>query len=199
MPEIKRATRQDVKPAGDAMARAFLDDPIYEWAFPDERSRLRRMIKMNDAMLPPMLGVDFMEVYTTPDHAGLALWAGPEQWDVPTKAMLRSVPGIVGALGLSGVRRFVTLMSALKKAHPKEPHWYLMGIGTDPPKQGTGVGTALISQVLDRCDREKLPSYLETQKPRNVPYYERFGYRVTGEIDPPLGAPHMWLMWRDPQ
>lgn len=180
------------------MARAFFDDPIYTWTFPDQASRLDRMMRMNAAMLRPMLRVPFIELYTTPDHAGLAMWAGPEKWDPPARAMFTAGPRIAFAMGLYALRRFLSLMDALKKAHPKQPHWYLMGIGTDPPRQGTGVGTALIAPMLDRCDRQGLGSYLETQKADNVPYYERFGYRVTSEIDPPLGAPHMWLMWRDP-
>ncbi len=181
------------------MARAFFDDPIFTWAFPDEGSRLRRMMGMNAAMLPPMMRVDFMELYTTPDHAGLAIWAGPEDWEAPTRAMLSRVPRLVWSMGGDAIRKFVSLMGALKKVHPTGPHWYLAGIGTDPPRQGTGVGTALIRPMLERCDRDGIGAYLETQKATNVPYYERFGFRVTGEIDPPRGAPHMWLMWREPQ
>lgn len=199
MVNVTRVGRQDIGPAGDTMARAFLDDPVFVWAFPDERTRLKRMMAMNAAMLPPMLGLDHAELYTTDDHAGLAIWAGPETWQTPTSAMLRAMPRLMKAMGLSGIRKFVSFTNALMKVHPHEPHWYLAGIGTDPPKQGTGVGSALIRKKLDVCDTQRLPAYLETQKPQNVPYYEKFGFRVTGEMDPPLDAPHMWLLWRDPQ
>ena len=68
--DVKRASREDMNPAGAAMARAFFDDPIYTWAFPDERTSLRRMIAMNKAMLPPMFKVPFMELYTTTTMLG---------------------------------------------------------------------------------------------------------------------------------
>jgi hypothetical protein len=55
----------------------------------------------------------------------------------------------------------------------------------------------MISSV-GRCDAEGTGAYLESSKPDNVPYYERFGFRVTGQIDMPKG-PTMWPMWRDPQ
>jgi GNAT superfamily N-acetyltransferase len=198
MQAIRRVTSADVKPVAAAFARAFEDDPVFTWAFPDGRTRLKRMIAMNEAMIPRTQTMRFMENYTTADHAGLAMWAGPEKWDMPTRSMLPAGFALARAMGATGIRRFLALMGALKKVHPHEPHWYLAGLGTDPPKQGTGVGTALVQPMLDRCDLEGLPAYLETQKPQNVPYYERFGFRVTGEIDPPLGGPHMWLMWRDP-
>jgi hypothetical protein len=62
----------------------------------------------------------------------------------------------------------------------------------DPP------GSALVSPVLVRCDREGLGAYLESSKPANVPYYERFGSSVIGRIDLPSGPP-VWPMWRDPE
>ena len=33
---------------------------------------------------------------------------------------------------------------------------------------------------------------------KDVPYYARHGFEVTGELDLPGGGPHMWLMWRAP-
>ncbi|MFD0534677.1 GNAT family N-acetyltransferase [Actinomadura luteofluorescens] len=67
------------------------------------------------------------------------------------------------------------------------------------PAQGNGLGAALLRSRLDRCDTEGLPAYLESSKERNVPYYERFGFRVTRELPlPGKGCPPVWLMWRDP-
>jgi GNAT superfamily N-acetyltransferase len=89
-------------------------------------------------------------------------------------------------------------LGMLESAHPREPHWYLSVVGTDPAEQGKGVGTALISPMLDRCDEAGLGAYLESSKPENVPYYQRFGFAVTGQIDLPDGPP-LWPMWRAPR
>jgi GNAT superfamily N-acetyltransferase len=74
----------------------------------------------------------------------------------------------------------------------------LSGIGTDPPAQGTGVGTALMQSRLTQCDATGLPAYLESSKESNVPFYERHGFQVTKEITIPGGGPKLWLMWREP-
>ncbi len=72
-------------------------------------------------------------------------------------------------------------------------------IGSDPPTvRGTGFGQALMRSRLDRCDAEYAPAYLESSNPDNIPYYERFGFRVTGEIRLPEGGPSLWPMWRQP-
>ncbi len=52
------------------------------------------------------------------------------------------------------------------------------------------MGGALIRQITDRCDRIGLPCYLESSKDVNVPYYQRFGFEVTGETRPRQGRPH---------
>jgi GNAT superfamily N-acetyltransferase len=197
-PSVREVTPGDVPALSAAMARAFEDDPVYEWFLPDARTRLARMIQLNEIMFRRIMPLDSFELYTTDDCAGVAIWAGKERWELPNRVMLTAIPRLLRIMRVGGVRKMTAAMSAMKKAHPKEPHWYLMGLGTDPPKQGTGVGTALVNRILARCDGERLPAYLETQKAQNVPYYEKFGFRVTDEIDLPLGGPHLWLMWREP-
>jgi ribosomal protein S18 acetylase RimI-like enzyme len=91
------------------------------------------------------------------------------------------------------------VLSTIEQAHPRQPHWYLAVLGTDPLHQGRGIGTALMAPVLERCDEEGLPAFLESSKESNVPYYERFGFRVERELKLGKGAPSVWPMWREPQ
>ena len=80
--------------------------------------------------------------------------------------------------------------------HPKEPHWYLPMIGTDPTKQGKGYGSMLMQHALLQCDRENKPAYLESSNPKNIPLYKRFGFKVIGEIQ--VGSsPPLFPMYRE--
>jgi GNAT superfamily N-acetyltransferase len=104
------------------------------------------------------------------------------------------MPGLIWAFGRS-LQRGLVIEEMMKKAHPEEPHWYLAFIGSDPDVRGKGYGQALMNSRLDRCDAEHAPAYLESSKPDNVPYYQRFGFDITGEITPP-GGPTLIPMWR---
>ena len=89
-------------------------------------------------------------------------------------------------------------MRAIEQRHPRDPHWYLAVLGTDPAHWGEGVGSALVRHVLDDPAQAEEPAYLETETAANVPFYVWHGFRVVGELDVPGGGPHLWLMWRDP-
>ena len=78
-------------------------------------------------------------------------------------------------------RRFTRYGSNTDRAHPRDPHWYLEVLGVRPEAQRSGLGSRLIRPVLERADRERLPCYLETSDPANVPYYERFDFEVVDD------------------
>ena len=62
--------------------------------------------------------------------------------------------------------------------------------------QGLGIGSRLLTAVCARADAAGAAAYLETDKPINVRFYERFGFQVVGEQEI-LGVPN-WFMWRPP-
>jgi GNAT superfamily N-acetyltransferase len=92
-------------------------------------------------------------------------------------------------------RRALALNRAAAEAHPGEPHWYLGILGTDPAHQGCGVASALVKPILEQCDADGVPAYLESSKRDNIPFYERHGFRVTGEVQVDDG-PTLWPMLR---
>ena len=52
--------------------------------------------------------------------------------------------------------------------------------------------------MLERCDAEGMPAYLESSNVRNLPFHARHGFEVTGEIEVGKGAPVVTTMWRRP-
>ena len=75
----------------------------------------------------------------------------------------------------------------MEEAHPEEPHWYLMVIGSDPSVRGEGFGQALMRSGMDRCDGEHAPAYLEASEAALAALLQRFGFEQIGEIDIPDG------------
>jgi GNAT superfamily N-acetyltransferase len=75
-------------------------------------------------------------------------------------------------------------------------HYYLSLWATHRAHVGRGLGTALICKNLDRIDAERMPAYLESTNPANLPRYEALGFRRRSEFGPE-GGPVITTMWRE--
>jgi GNAT superfamily N-acetyltransferase len=79
------------------------------------------------------------------------------------------------------------------------PHWYLGYLGARRDRQGQGLGTQLLREVLAGADTDGVPAYLESSNERNLALYERHGFRVVGDLRALGHGPIIWRMWREPQ
>ena len=77
---------------------------------------------------------------------------------------------------------------------PAEPHWHLGPVAVDAPLQARGIGSMVMSECCARLDRARAVGYLETDKPTNVTFYEKFGFETTGSALV-LNTPN-WFMRR---
>ncbi|MDQ6617719.1 MAG: GNAT family N-acetyltransferase [Actinomycetota bacterium] len=194
---IRKAGLDDVRPLGAALARAFTEDPVMQWLVPAMRARNHRLPRMF-AMELLYLYLPYDEVYTTRDLVGGALWAPPGGWRTPLGSLVRALPRLVWTLRghMPAAMRSVT---AIERIHPQEAHWYLAVVGTEPSYQHQGIGSALVAPVLERCDRDFIPAYLESSREDNLEFYQRLGFEVTGTLDLPGDGPRVWPMWREPR
>ena len=145
------------------------------------------------------LGLPGNEVWTATDFSAAALWVPPENADLkqPFWQELKLIPTIISFTGIGGLSRVSAFRKVADANHPKtEPHFYLMSIGVDPRFQGQGLGSALLAATLSKIDAKRLPAYLESSSPKNVPLYRRHGFEVTQEFRPTEDAPPLWGMWR---
>ncbi len=81
---------------------------------------------------------------------------------------------------------------------PKEAHYYLGTVGTDPTEQRQGLASALIGTVLARLDEMAIPAYLEASSQSNVRFYTSLGFMLVTKVTIEGGGPTLWTMWREP-
>lgn len=120
----------------------------------------------------------------------------PPSEDRPTIAQqLRLLPRLLST-GPRAAVRAASWMGTWAKHDPAEPHWHVGPVAVDAHLQGKGVGSRLMRVFCAKMDAAHENAYLETDKPENVRFYERFGFEVVGEQDV-LGVPN-WFMLRRP-
>lgn len=197
MAEGRKATFEDREVVARTLASAFGEDPVCCWMC-GETDAERRMTPFWRSMVRTTLKKPDHEVYVAGDGTAAAVWRGIDNWKVGPSELLRGVPAMLRSFRLRAPI-VIKLLTAMEKAHPTEPHYYLEFLGTRRDKQGHGVGTAAMQPMLERCDTEGLPAYLESSNPRNVPFYARHGFREIGVVEAPQGGPTLTTMWREPR
>jgi ribosomal protein S18 acetylase RimI-like enzyme len=164
----------------------------------DDAARMR-VLERSIALFVRRVWMPHGESYTHEELIGGSHWMPPGTWRVSPLTQLRLTPSLVRAMG-GATLRLLRAFTYIERHHPHEPpHWYLAMVGVAPPWQGRGYGSALMRPVLESCDAERVPAYLEASTPRNVALYERNGFEVVEECRYADDGPPLWRMWREPR
>jgi ribosomal protein S18 acetylase RimI-like enzyme len=193
---VRKAEPADFPRLAGTFAAAFADDPAWSWLVPhaDREQRLRLFFETELDHLVP----ERRQIWTTDDCSAVASWGPPGLWSVPVSTVLRFAPQM---LRIFGRRMHLGLryLMRVERAHPRTEHWYLEILGTEPRRQGQGLGSALLRPMLALCDRDGIGAYLESSSERSQALYERHGFQVVETFDMPGGGPPIRRMWREPR
>ena len=192
---VRKANGHDLPGVVETLAAAFQDDPFMAWWVPDEARRREILPACFEIVVDANHPHD--ELYTTdPVPAAAAVWIPPGAQ--PTAEEAAEQAAWYAEVAAETADRLLYALERMDENHPADPHAYLFLLGTRPAWQSQGLGSALLRAILDRCDRDGTPAYLEATSPGNQRLYARHGFEVVGEIALPDG-PSMWPMWREPR
>lgn len=190
-PHIKTATASEEASTITVIGLAFSADPATRWTWPDPNQYLTHF----PSFVKLFGGKAFTHdsAYYIDGYAGAALWLPPEVH--PDEDALISLLQSTGSTQVQ--KDGAAVFEQMGRYHPSEPHWYLPFIGVDPFHQGKGYGGALMEHALIPCDRDDTLAYLESSNPKNIPLYERYGFKLLGKIQ--VGtSPPIYPMLRAP-
>ena len=198
---ISRLTMAELDWAADFLAGVFLaGTPITKLFFPPNIERkLRYFMRCNGA-----LALNTGECYATTARDGLALWLPPGKSSMSIVDMWHAgmfwAPVEYGLRGTAKVIGFAHHIDVMHKRHAPMPHYYLFLTAVEPTQQRQGISAALIGNMLERIDAEKMPVYLETQSLGNVEVYQKLGFEMVEKRAFPF-APDIfnWGMLRPAQ
>ena len=179
---VRELTATDAQAAGSVLALAFETDPHMQWIFRDASRRLSRLQRMWTTLIErTWLERGSCHIL---EHQAACIWLPPDSWQMNLITQAQLLPPLTGTVR-DALPRLLRVHFFNDHKHPREPaHWYLATIGVAPAWQGRGYGQALLEPILNRCDRDREPAYLEATSPRNRAFYERNGFEVT----PPVGS-----------
>ena len=186
---LKRISEDQIEVASKVLGRAFLDDPLFVYCFPDRVERKNKIAIHSEFLI--LVGILSGEVYITSSNIeGVAIWhphgikdqiIGKQSKETmrrlkKVRKMDFSDPLLIERMGI-----FEEIANSFQNEYVNFPHWYLAFIGIDPIHQGKGYGSKLLRMKLAEIDQQNLPCYLHTENERNVIFYEHFGFELIGK------------------
>ena len=196
---VTPTTTQSYQQAAQVLARAFVDDPVTIASFPKFSSERRVKALVVDFSSELLLCIKKgcpLEVSEAGKVIASAVIYPPGTYPLPAwdgwMLLLKSFLGN----GFYDIRSWMKWLQEVDKIRPSEPHFYLEYLGVEPEQQGKAVGSTLLRSLAQMGDDKQVGCYLENANPRNLPFYQRFGFQVILNkdiIDIPT-----WFMWRSP-
>ena len=174
------------------LANSFDDNKSINYIIKQDKKRNQRIRKLMEYSFE--VCYLFGDVFLTDDKKGCALILLPDKKRTNFKSILLDAKLIITCTGLSNVGKAMSRETKIKKLHPKELMYYLWFIGVDKKEQNKGIGSALLKEIINQGISMNRSVYLETSNMRNIPWYEKFGFKIYNELE--LGY-HLYFMKKE--
>lgn len=185
------SNRSEATKALSSLTLGFAADPVVRWLYPEPDTFLTHFPRLADLFGGGAF--DHGAAYRNADFTSTALWLPPGVH--PDEEGL--VAHFQGSVASEKLDRLFSLFEQMGEFHPDDPCWHLAFIAVDPARQGKGIGSALLKQSLEQCDRDGVSAYLESTNPANLSLYRRHGFEQIGLIEAE-DAPPLFPMVRPP-
>lgn len=189
---INTAEQRDWRKLADITASAFSEDPVNKWIFGDEPA-IRACFRVLAKHIYSRHGI----CHLSGDH-GAAMWIASDQIKgLSLPAQLSLALGLARHGTKGSLKRAIRAGEIMDENHPTTPHMYLFTIGITKAARGSGKGHALITPMLEACDKAGIPCYLENSNPDNFGFYSAHGFEHMKHFNAGEGGPPLQAMWRD--
>jgi GNAT superfamily N-acetyltransferase len=175
-----KASKNDKRHIVEILSNSFYDNHSVNYIIAHRRSKKEIIALMDYSFEKCLL---YGNVYLSDDKNACALIIYPQKKHFSIKATWLDIKLIFKSIGLLRIFKALNRESAIKTLQPKVDMSYLWFIGVLPSAQHTGIGSKLLTEIIEEADSKELPIYLETSALRNLPWYERFGFMVYNRLE----------------
>ncbi len=176
-----RAELKDKNLIADILTKSFKDNKSVNYIVKQDDKREQRLRSLMEYSFD--ICYHFGDIFLTDDKKGCALVVLPDEKKTTVKSVLLDLKLIFSCIGLSNIGKAMSREGKIKKLQPKELLYYLWFIGVDPGEQHKGIGSSLLTEVINEAKSKQRTICLETSTLTNIPWYEKFGFKIYNELD----------------
>jgi Acetyltransferase (GNAT) family len=205
-PHVRPAATEDLDTASATLSDGFAADLVFRWLagrplsdvdlLPVFRALLRG--DLQPAASAAHGGESLVHIDRVARAA--AAWRAPSRRPAENPKQMRMVAAFVNDFRLRRCLPALKSLAMIEASHPTHlpPHYYLVCIATRSAIKGSGCGSRVINNMLDVCDAEGVPAYLECSNPASIPFYLNHKFVSRGLLPVRNGCPPVVGMWREP-
>ncbi|HVI47124.1 MAG TPA: GNAT family N-acetyltransferase [Chitinophaga sp.] len=166
----------DKQLATEILAAAYTtNDTINETIRRDHRhlQRLRSLMEYSFDV-----ALDFGRICFSDDRQAVALIILPDKKKVTLRSICRDIKLVMKITGLKNALKALDREKAISKVQGENKIYHIWYLGTFPHATGTGIGTALMKDLIQDAQKEGRPIYVESRIPKNTVWYEKRGFSI---------------------
>ena len=195
--KVELCTQAQKEEALDVLCDAFHEYPVMRYVLadsgPDYDGALRALI---DLFCQARLthGLSLYGIRHEGPLVAVSVTSDPIERPTPPQ-LQETAERLIERIGQEAWDRLGRYEDACKAGAPGQPSHYLGMLGIVSSHQRQGFGKALVASTkeLARCSADSRGILLNTETEKNIPYYEKLGFRVVGEAD--ADHVHTWSMF----
>ncbi len=189
------------------LAKAFYDNPAHQYFCPNPDKRVAQLTWLLGANLNLQLshGAKSFCLVERNNIQAMGYWTDP---NLKISLVKKVRAGLLKAPAVLGPKNFLRMMEVSSHIENSilglslgRPHKYLNNMVVEERLRGKGLGSKILNQQIDLITKQDPKTFfsLTTQKPENVQFYEKHGFRVVREEHPKDGTGKFanWIMCRD--
>ncbi|MBS4064527.1 MAG: GNAT family N-acetyltransferase [Chitinophagaceae bacterium] len=176
-----RAGIEDKNRIVDILSNAFGDNKSVNYIIPQDSERAERIRKL----MAYSFDVCHLwgDVFLSDDKKACALILLPDKKKTSLRSVLLDIRMTASVIGLRNIKKAMNREASINKIHPEGLLYYLWFIGVESIEQGKGTGSTLLKAVIEEGLAQKRTICLETSTIKNLPWYEKHGFKTYGELD----------------
>ena len=192
--KLYRVQKEDLPRLEGILNRCFAHDPLYETLIPDEKIRRH--------LMPELFKCDMDEFFETCEifadskelNGLLVVSDEAEPYNVfrfylsEAKALLQTDSYLIKEdPSLRTFRNFMKGEDYLNSSWTDQLHQnqrlHIIYLAVNPAMQHHGIAAELLEEAIAYARKHRLMISLETHNPKNIEFYEKFGFKVSGVME----------------
>ena len=119
------------------------------------------------------------QIYLTEDLTGVIICSNSDDKLPILEEAYLTVQYVLKVTGVDGIAKALRRESYINQYHPQDEEFlYIWFIGLEKTEQGKGIGSAMLQEVIDKSNKEKIPVYVETSNESSLNFYKKHGFEV---------------------